>query len=79
VGKRRYYADAFKTKIIQSALKYRQFCSFKVVHAGIILYRHSGMATQFLVCFPIMEAVMIKQTFKGKQVVHLSFMFNLDR
>jgi hypothetical protein len=26
-----------------------------------------------------MEAVMIKQTFKGKQVVHLSFMFNLDR
>jgi hypothetical protein len=44
------YVNAFKTKIIQIALKYRQFCSFKVVHAGIIFYRHSGMTTQFLVC-----------------------------
>jgi hypothetical protein len=55
VGKR-CYANAFKMKIIQIALKYRQFCSFKVVHAGIIFYRHSGMTTQFLVCFSIMEA-----------------------
>jgi hypothetical protein len=55
VGKR-CYINAFKTKMIQIALKYRQFCSFKVVHAGIIFYRHSGMTTQFLVCFPITEA-----------------------
>ena len=50
------YVNAFKTKTIQIALKYRQFCWFKVVHAGIIFYRHSGMTTQFLVCFPITEA-----------------------
>jgi hypothetical protein len=50
------YVNAFKMKIIQIALKYRQFCSFKVIHAGIIFYRHSGMTTQFLVCFPITEA-----------------------
>jgi hypothetical protein len=37
VGKR-CYVNAFKTKIIQIALKYRQFCSFKVIHAGIIFY-----------------------------------------
>jgi hypothetical protein len=54
VGKR-CYVNAFKTKIIQIALKYRQFRSFKVVHAGIIFYRHSGMTAQFLVCFPITE------------------------
>jgi hypothetical protein len=53
VGKR-CYINAFKRKIIQIALKYRQFCSFKVVHAGIIFYRHGGMTTQFLVCFPIL-------------------------
>ena len=45
---KRCYVKAFKTKIIQIAVKYRHFCSFKVVHAGIIFYRHSGMTTQFL-------------------------------
>jgi hypothetical protein len=49
------YINAPKTKIIQIALKYRQFCSFKVVHAGIIFYRHNDVTTQFLVCFPITE------------------------
>jgi hypothetical protein len=51
VGKRCYVYAFYKTKMI--ALKYRHFFSFKVVHSGIIFYRHSGMTTQFLICFPI--------------------------
>ena len=76
VGKR-CYVNAFKTKTIQIALKYRQFCSFKVVHAGIIFYRHSGMTAQFLVCFPITEREYDQANFQRE--VSRSFMFNLDR